>query len=105
MEMEKNKAYEILGLSPSATELEIKKAYRRLSLQYHPEKNNTLGGQSSKFKDLQEAYEFLLDELPINYKVNFGVSEEEIQGLNREIVENFAPKELKDLLDLEELAE
>jgi len=55
----KNKAYEILELNSSATELEIKRAYRKLSLQYHPEKNDNSPESQNKFKEIQEAYELL----------------------------------------------
>ena len=55
----KNKAYEILELNSSATELEIKKTYRKLSLQYHPEKNDNSPESQNKFKEIQEAYDLL----------------------------------------------
>ena len=56
--------YEILGLSPGATFEEIKAAYRKLSMQYHPDKVNHLGEEfrrvaEEKMKELNEAYQFL----------------------------------------------
>lgn len=50
--------YEVLGISKSASADEIKKAYRKLALQHHPDKT---GGDDSKFKELGEAYEVLSD--------------------------------------------
>jgi len=44
--------YEILGVSETATEDEIKRAYRRLAHQHHPDKN---GGDDKKFKEINEA--------------------------------------------------
>ena len=52
--------YEILGLSKDATESEIKKAYRKLAMQYHPDKNKEAGAEE-KFKELSEAYAVLSD--------------------------------------------
>ena len=52
--------YEILGLSKDATESEMKKAYRKLAMQYHPDKNKEAGAEE-KFKELSEAYAVLSD--------------------------------------------
>jgi molecular chaperone DnaJ len=50
--------YDILGVQKSASEEEIKKAYRKLAHQYHPDKS---GGDSEKFKEISEAYQVLSD--------------------------------------------
>ncbi|KAF9578035.1 hypothetical protein BGW38_006395 [Lunasporangiospora selenospora] len=52
------KFYDILGVSPEASESEIKKAYRKLAMQYHPDKNPDAG---DKFKEISHAYETLSD--------------------------------------------
>lgn len=52
--------YEILGLSKDATESEIKKAYRKLAMQYHPDKNKDDDAEE-KFKEISEAYAVLSD--------------------------------------------
>ncbi len=50
--------YEVLGLSKSATADEIKKAFRKLAIKHHPDKE---GGSEAKFKEINQAYEVLSD--------------------------------------------
>ena len=50
--------YDILGVSKSASEQEIKKAYRKLALQWHPDRNKSTEA-TEKFKEINEAYEIL----------------------------------------------
>ncbi|MFW5802387.1 MAG: molecular chaperone DnaJ [Verrucomicrobiota bacterium] len=54
--------YDILGISQSATQDEIKKAYRKLAVKYHPDKNPGDKAAEDKFKEVSEAYEVLGDE-------------------------------------------
>ena len=54
--------YSTLGVSETATQDEIKRAYRGLSLKWHPDKNNNSEEANSKFKTINEAYETLGDE-------------------------------------------
>lgn len=56
---EKRDYYEILGVNKSASTPEIKKAYRKLALQYHPDKNPDNDEAEAKFKEAAEAYEIL----------------------------------------------
>lgn len=51
--------YKLLELEPSATLPEIKKAYRRLALLHHPDKNNNDPYAAAQFSDIKEAYEIL----------------------------------------------
>ncbi len=59
--MSKRDYYEVLGLSKGASADEIKKAYRKLSKQYHPDLNKEDGAEA-KFKEIAEAYEVLSDD-------------------------------------------
>ena len=54
--------YQILGVSKSATGPEIKKAYRKMAIKYHPDKNPGDKAAEEKFKQAAEAYEILSDE-------------------------------------------
>ena len=53
--------YKILGTTRSASKEEIKKAYRKLALKYHPDRNKDDKGAESKFKEISEAYAVLSD--------------------------------------------
>ncbi|KAG2229529.1 hypothetical protein INT48_006920 [Thamnidium elegans] len=69
------KYYDILGVSPTASEGELKKAYRKLALKYHPDKNPDAG---DKFKEISHAYEILSDETTRNVYDSYG--EEGLSG-------------------------
>ncbi|HNK89189.1 MAG TPA: DnaJ domain-containing protein, partial [Chitinophagales bacterium] len=51
--------YEILGVNKTASAEEIKKAYRKLAVQYHPDKNPGDKAAEEKFKEAAEAYDIL----------------------------------------------
>src|SRR3954462_4105739 len=61
MAANKRDYYEVLGLSRQATTEEIKKAYRKLAVQHHPDKNPGDKKAEERFKELSEAYEVLSD--------------------------------------------
>lgn len=69
--------YKILGISKSASDDEIKKAYRKLALKYHPDKNKTPEAEE-RFKEIAEAYEVLSDKKKRDLFDQFG--EEGLKG-------------------------
>ena len=59
--MAKRDYYEVLGVDRNAEGEEIKKAYRKLALKFHPDRNPNDKSAEEKFKELGEAYEILND--------------------------------------------
>ena len=59
--MAKRDYYTVLGVNRDATEEEIKKAYRKLAMKHHPDRNAGEKGAEEKFKEAKEAYEMLSD--------------------------------------------
>ena len=59
--MAKRDYYEVLGIIKSASAEEIKKAYRKLALKYHPDRNKSDKAAEGKFKEAGEAYHVLAD--------------------------------------------
>jgi molecular chaperone DnaJ len=60
--MAKQDFYEVLGVSRSASAEDLKRAYRKLAMQYHPDRNAGDKSAEHKFKDINEAYDVLKDE-------------------------------------------
>src|SRR3954468_21128710 len=61
MATEKRDYYEVLGVERSATDEEVKRAYRKLAVKFHPDKNPDDPHSEEKFKELGEAYDVLMD--------------------------------------------
>jgi molecular chaperone DnaJ len=59
--MSKRDYYEVLGITRSATEVEIKSSYRKLAMKYHPDRNPGDSEAEEKFKEAAEAYDVLMD--------------------------------------------
>ncbi|MCB9094988.1 MAG: molecular chaperone DnaJ [Halobacteriovoraceae bacterium] len=72
--------YEVLGVSKTATKDEIKKAYRKLALKYHPDRNSGDKDAEAKFKEASEAAEVLLSEEKRKTYDQFGHSGLDGQG-------------------------
>lgn len=60
--MSKRDYYEVLGVAKGASERDIKKAYKRLAMKYHPDRTKGDKSMEEKFKEVQEAHEILTDE-------------------------------------------
>ena len=60
--MAKRDCYDVLGVTKSASKDDIKKAYRKLALKYHPDKTKGDKASEEKFKEASEAYHILSDE-------------------------------------------
>src|SRR5437016_3686680 len=61
MATEKRDYYEVLGIARNATGEEVKRAYRKLAVKFHPDKNPDDPRAEEKFKELGEAYDVLMD--------------------------------------------
>ena len=59
--MSKRDYYEVLGVGKSTAAQDIKKAYRRIAMKYHPDRNSDDANADEKFKEASEAYEILSD--------------------------------------------
>jgi len=64
--MQRKDYYGILGISKDAEQIEVKKAYRKLAFQYHPDTNEGDPEAENKFKEISEAYDVLGDQAKRN---------------------------------------
>jgi molecular chaperone DnaJ len=66
--------YELLGVQRNATEADLKRAYRKLALEHHPDKNSGNKASEEKFKEINEAYAVLSDSQKRAYYDQYGVA-------------------------------
>ena len=82
---EKRDYYEVLGVAKTAANDEIKKAYRKLAMQYHPDRNPGNKEAEEKFKEATEAYEILSDEKKRSQYDQFG-----FQGVHSDFADAYS---------------
>lgn len=87
--------YEILGVAKTATADEIKKAYRKLALKYHPDKNKGEKAAEEKFKEISEAYAVLSDPVKKQQYDTYGSTNFHQRYSQEDIFRNF---DLNDIL-------
>jgi len=74
--------YKILGVTQEANQTQIRKAFRKLALQYHPDKNKNSEESKQKFMEIVKAYEILSDEKSRERYDSNTISDKNIQGFN-----------------------
>ena len=77
-----NDYYSVLGLPRNATDEQVKKAYRKLAMEYHPDRNGNPGAHEH-FKEINEAYEVLSDPQKRAYYDRTGRGPGNDQGMGR----------------------
>ncbi|MDR2079030.1 MAG: molecular chaperone DnaJ [Treponema sp.] len=87
--MAKRDYYEILGVQKGASKDDIKKAYRKLAVQYHPDKNPGNKEAEEKFKEASEAYEVLSDDQKRSAYDQFGHAGVEGMGSSQDFSQTF----------------
>ncbi|MGB7182595.1 MAG: DnaJ domain-containing protein, partial [Burkholderiaceae bacterium] len=70
--MAKKDYYEVLGVSKNASDEDLKRAYRRMAMKFHPDRNPDDKSAEAKFKEAKEAYEILTDAEKRNAYDRFG---------------------------------
>lgn len=93
--MAKRDYYEILEVTKTATEIEIKSAYRKLALKHHPDRNPNNTDAEEKFKEAAEAYGVLSDGDKRSVYDRFGHA-----GLGQSGAQGFDPSQFQDFGDI-----
>jgi len=83
--------YDVLGVAKNASQDEIKKAYRKLARQYHPDRNPDDKGAETKFKEVQTAYDVLSDPAKRKQYDAVGNSVAAAEALKRDTTESTVP--------------
>lgn len=80
---QKRDCYEVLGLPKTATIEEVKKAYKKLAIKWHPDKNpNNKEQAKEKFREISEAYEILSDPEKKSSYDNYGFEGPKMRGFS-----------------------
>ncbi|WP_417431807.1 J domain-containing protein [Halpernia sp.] len=88
--------YYFLGISTDASEEDIKKAYRKLSLKYHPDKNKDDEFFENRFREVQEAYETLINETSRNlYDQSFSIPKPEFRNNLPPYIKTFSANKIR----------
>ena len=88
--------YYFLGIPQNASAEDIKKAYRKLSLKYHPDKNENDDYFSDRFKEVREAYETLTDpERKRIYDQNLGSQQRNVKSILPPKIKNFSASKIR----------
>ena len=73
--MSKRDYYDVLGVSKSASDSELKKAFKKLAMKYHPDRNPDDDSAAEKFKEAAEAYDVLSDPQKNLHTINLVMQE------------------------------
>ena len=88
--------YYFLGIPQNASAEDIKKAYRKLSLKYHPDKNENDDYFSDRFKEVREAYETLTDpQRKRIYDQNLGSQQRNVKSILPPKIKNFSASKIR----------
>lgn len=88
--------YYFLGIPQNASAEDIKKAYRKLSLKYHPDKNDNDEFFSDRFKEIQEAYEMLMDaERRKSYDRNLSSQQRNMKSILPPKIKSFSASKIR----------